>query len=178
LRRGEALNLEWHNIDWVHNRLRVIGRDDWQTKDRQARVVPVCPELSSLLLDAFEQADEKQGRVIPPGVVVVKNISRDFDALCRRAGVVRYPKPLHTLRKSCITDWASRHPGHVVKQWAGHSDMDTTEQYYLQVSEAEYEQAAATPMSAVVAKKLAKNHPEQGNEPRKDNRRQSITNGD
>jgi hypothetical protein len=60
-----------------------------------------------------------------------------------------YPKPLHTLRKSCITDWASRHPGHVVKQWAGHSDMDTTEQYYLQVSEAEYEQAAATPMSAV-----------------------------
>jgi len=49
--------------------------------------------------------------------------------------------------KSCITDWANHFPAHVVKQWAGHSDLDTTDRYYLQVSEADYEKAAAMRMS-------------------------------
>ena len=43
--------------------------------------------------------------------------------------------------------WASDFPAHVVKQWAGHSDLETTDRYYLQVSESEYERAAATRMS-------------------------------
>ncbi len=64
-----------------------------------------------------------------------------------KAGPVRYAKPLHTLRKNCITDWATHFPAHVVKQWAGHSSLDTTDRYYLQVSEAEYERAAVTRMS-------------------------------
>ena len=61
--------------------------------------------------------------------------------------MTRYAKPLHTLRKSCITDWAKHFSAHVVKQWAGHSDLNTTDRYYLQVSEAEYERAAFTRMS-------------------------------
>jgi len=90
------------------------------------------------------------------GSVSVKNISRNFDCLCKRADVARYAKPLHTLRKSCITDWAKHFPAHVVKQWAGHSDLDTTDRYYLQVSEAEYERAASTRMSQE-ATQLAEN---------------------
>lgn len=147
LRRGEALNLRWRNIDWAKSRLRVISQDDWNVKDRDARIVPICPELHELLLEAFEEAEEGEERVIRAGTISVKNISRDFSCLCKRAGVDRYAKPLHTLRKSCITDWASRFPAHVVKQWAGHSDLQTTDRYYLQVSESEYDRAAATPMS-------------------------------
>ena len=109
--------------------------------------MPICPELNELLLAAFDEAEEGEERVIPAGSVSVKNISRNFTFLCKRADVTRYAKPLHTLRKSCITDWASNFPAHVVKQWAGHSDLQTTDRYYLQVSEAEYERAAATRMS-------------------------------
>ena len=29
LRRGEALNLRWRNIDWANNRLQVISQEDW-----------------------------------------------------------------------------------------------------------------------------------------------------
>jgi integrase len=147
LRRGEALNLRWRNIDWANNRLRVISQDDWDVKDKDARIVPICPELHQLLLAAFDQAAEGEERVIPVGGISIKNFSRDFGFLCKRAGVDRYAKPLHTLRKSCITDWAQHFPAHVVKQWAGHSDLDTTDRYYLQVSEAEYERAAARRMS-------------------------------
>ncbi len=142
LRRGEALNLRWSNIDWKRSRLTVIGTEDWQVKDKDSRTVPVCPELRTSLSLAFKQAGKEAVNVIPPGSVNVKNISRDFTVACRRAKLTRYAKPLHTLRKSCITDWASRFPMHAVKEWAGHSNTETTNQYYLQVSEADYEAAA------------------------------------
>ena len=65
LRRGEAINLRWHNIDWDRNLLTVISSDDWEVKDKDPRVVPICPELHGLLLDAFEQAPEGDRYVIP-----------------------------------------------------------------------------------------------------------------
>ncbi len=150
LRRGEALNLRWHNIDWTNNRMTVVGTDAWDVKDKEARVIPVCPELHELLLEAFEAAEEGQAMIVPLGTVVVQNISRDFDVLCRRANVSRYNKPFHTLRKSCLTDWAARFPMHVVRAWAGHSDISTTATYYLQISEADYIRAATERCNAVL----------------------------
>ncbi len=142
LRRGEALNLHWDNILWDSSRLVVIANDEWKPKDRDSRTVPICQELHTLLLEAFEQAEAGQTTVIPANGVVVKNNSRDFTVLCKRAGVQRYAKPLHTLRKTCLTDWSRSFPAHVVAAWAGHASIETTSQFYLQVSEAEYERAA------------------------------------
>ena len=154
LRRGEALELCWTNIDWGNSRLTVISRDDWEVKDKQPRIVPICPELHALLLQAFDQAVEGETKVIPGGSVNVKNIWRDFGVVCGRAGVARYAKPFHSLRKSGINDWAARFPAHVVLEWAGHSDMETTATYYLKVSEADYEKAVYTPTAAEATQKV------------------------
>ena len=105
--------------------------------------MPIAPELHRLLLGAFEDADSGQDRVIAKGRINVKNVSRDFTVLCRRANVVRYAKPLHTLRKSCLTDWAARFQTHVVKEWAGHTSIQTTDEFYLKVSDADYATAAS-----------------------------------
>ena len=43
------------------------------------------------------------------------------------------PCTIHDLRRSCITNWARRLPIHVVQKLAGHSDINTTETYYLSV---------------------------------------------
>ena len=54
---------------------------------------------------------------------------------------------------------------HVVKEWAGHSDLNTTDRYYLQVSESEYERAAQTRSAPVVTQlltQLGKNAAESG----------------
>ena len=80
--------------------------------------------------------------VIPAGSVSASNTWRDAQALFRKAGVPAYDKPFHSLRKSCITDWAGEFPTHVVKEWAGHADIRTTLKYYLKVSESEYDRAA------------------------------------
>ena len=49
-----------------------------------------------------------------PAADKTENISRDFTALCSPAGVKRYAKPFHTLRKTCLTDRARQFPAHVV----------------------------------------------------------------
>jgi len=67
------------------------------------------------------------------GAHVVNNVLRRFHTLCRKAGVSRYD--LHDLRRSCITHWAKELPIHVVKELAGHSDIKTTQQFYLSVQE-------------------------------------------
>ena len=107
--------------------------------------MPICPELFDILIDAFESSPPGQEMVIQPGRINAKNVSRDFGMLCRRTGVKRWAKPLHTLRKTCITRWAREHPQHVVQAWAGHADSQTTSQYYLQVSEEEYRKASRVP---------------------------------
>ena len=145
LRRDEALNFRWDNVDWEGLKLIVISKETWTVKDKDVRVIPLVPELHDILLEAFQAADEGQETVIPRGSINKKNISRDFTVLCRRAGIKRYGKPLHSLRKSQLTDWAGRHPAHVVKEWAGHSSIETTDKFYLKVSEADYEAAAKEP---------------------------------
>ena len=142
LRRGEALNLHWNQIDWDCSRLTIIATDEWRPKDRDSRVVPIVPALYGLLLDAFEAAETGAERVIPDGVINAQNATRDFSVLCKHASVKRYAKPFHTLRKTCLTAWSREFPQHVVQEWAGHASSQTTSEYYLQVSEAEYDRAA------------------------------------
>lgn len=137
--------LPWRKIDWQNRRLTVISRDAtaaegaFTVKDKDARVVPICPKLF-LILEAIY--DEKTDLVIPVGGVVYQNVWRDFQVIAKNAGVARYSKPLHSLRKSCITDWARDFAAHVIKEWAGHADIRTTLQYYLKVSESDYDKAA------------------------------------
>jgi hypothetical protein len=47
----------------------------------------------------------------------------------------------HDLRRSCITNWARHLPAHVVQKLAGHSDIKTTQVYYLAVQEDDLERA-------------------------------------
>ena len=82
------------------------------------------------------------------GQDLVNNVLRRFKTLCRRAGVG--PFTIHDLRRSCITNWAKQLPIHVVQQLAGHSDIQTTKQFYLSVQSediatAQAQQAALLP---------------------------------
>jgi integrase len=47
------------------------------------------------------------------------------------------------MRRSCITNWAGHLPVHVVQKLAGHSDIRTTQQYYLLVQPQDLQKARA-----------------------------------
>jgi integrase len=75
-----------------------------------------------------DRIDQKKWR---KGQDLMNNTLRRFKTLCRQAGVKPYT--IHDLRRSCITNWAKALPVHVVKELAGHSDIRTTQEYYLSV---------------------------------------------
>jgi integrase len=67
---------------------------------------------------------------------MANNTLRDLRKHVERTGI----KPdaqlnIHTLRKSCIQNWANELPINVTKELAGHSSITTTQKFYLQVDE-------------------------------------------
>jgi integrase len=155
LRLMEAINLTWSDIDFEVGAVHVTRKtaseyvQAWTPKDKELRRIPL-PEQAINLLTAwqplapegcpyvfmelgrwefFRQAVE-EGRW-KKGKHLVNNMLRRFKTLCRKAKVG--PFTIHDLRRSCITNWAQQLPIHVVQELAGHSDIKTTQQYYLSV---------------------------------------------
>ncbi|MEJ2647988.1 MAG: site-specific integrase [Sedimentisphaerales bacterium] len=75
---------------------------------------------------------------------MINNTLRSFERQLKRAKIK--PKgtlSIHTLRKSCIQNWANFNPNpKVTQRLAGHADLKTTMQFYCTVTKVEREQAA------------------------------------
>ncbi len=163
VRLRELLNLTWADIDFQEEQLHVTRKSKtdwiqpWQPKDHELRTVPL-PEQAVSLLAAWQSISpencpyvfivqerwdyyrkmvrEKKWR---EGQDLVNNVLRRFKTLCRKVGLPKYS--IHDLYLSCITNWAKHLPIHVVQQLAGHSDIRTTQKYYLSVQEEDIKKA-------------------------------------
>ena len=157
IRLGELLNLTWEDIDFQKKLLHVNrkSREDsvqsWQPKDHELRTIPI-PEQAVDLLAAWNSVSPENCPYVfmtkerwdyyctqvarnewKEDQYLVNNILRRFKTICRKACLRLYS--IHDLRRSCITNWARQLPIHVVQQLAGHSDIRTTQKYYLSVHE-------------------------------------------
>jgi len=163
IRLGEALNLTWQDIDLDAAELHVTRKtarkwvQPWTPKDHEMRTIPMPPQTVELLaaLKATAPSDcpyvfMDEGRwdyyreQVESGQwtasrCLVNNVLRRFRTLCRRGKVGHYT--IHDLRRSCITNWAKKAPIHVVQKLAGHSDIKTTQQFYLSVQSEDFVKA-------------------------------------
>ncbi|MBN2212283.1 MAG: tyrosine-type recombinase/integrase [Sedimentisphaerales bacterium] len=155
LRLQELLNLTWFDIDFQDSQLHVTRKSEgqwvqpWQPKDCETRVIPL-PEQTINLLTAWQSVAPEECPYVfmeherwnfykrkvkagtwNKGQSLSNNVLRRFKTLCKRAKVKVYS--IHDLRRSCITNWAKSLPVHVVQMLAGHSDIHTTQMYYLSV---------------------------------------------
>jgi integrase len=155
LREDELFNLTWADIDFQQTHLHVTRKDKrgwiqpWQPKDHELRTVPL-PEQAANLLAAWQSVapencpyifmdhgrwnyyrQQLENREWRTGQALLNNVLRRFKTLCRTAKVGPYT--VHDLRRSCITNWAKKLPVHVVQKLAGHSDIRTTQKYYLSI---------------------------------------------
>jgi len=80
---------------------------------------------------------------------------RRFKTLCRGAGVDPYT--IHDMRRSCITNWAKQLPIHVARELAGHSNIKTTQQFYLSVQSEDLQKAQA--LQSEILKKIPEHDP-------------------
>jgi len=134
LTREDILTVTWDRVDWDSRELRIK-----RAKTGADQVLPIDDTLAKIMSmwrgrDAYKI---RHDLILPPEAVSLANPGRTFTRLCQLADVKPYGKPLHTLRKSCITDWARRHPPHVVQVWAGHRSLQTTLKYYTRLSPAD-----------------------------------------
>ena len=75
------------------------------------------------------------------GQDLLNNLLKRFKTICRKAGIGSYT--LHDMRRTCLTNWAGHLPIHVVQQLAGHSNMRTTQKYYLVIQPHDLQKARA-----------------------------------
>jgi integrase len=144
LRRGEIINLTWSDIDFEKEMLKVVrkhaasGTKAWMPKDKDMRVVPLSRGVVNILTQLQNAAKDGQlyvfvnGRGLSRGMPVKgQNTWRDFQVIRRRAGLPEFS--IHDLRKTYCTNLSAAIPMHVVKELAGHSDIRTTQKYYVKV---------------------------------------------
>lgn len=174
LRESEALALYWTNIDFDKGRVHITNRPatekypPFEVKDTDVRTIPL-PRLTLDLLaqlqlespdnvpfvlmdkqgcrrirDTWEKC-RKQGR---PWLnrYWSNNVIRNFHRRVLWAGIETNGKELtvHVLRKCCGQNWANTLPMNVVKEFMGHSSIDTTEKFYSTVDEEHFDKATQT----------------------------------
>jgi len=153
----EIVNLTWADVDFETGRIRIVSKEadadlsNWEPKDHEGRVLPIPPQVEEMLVDLqveavsgcpyvfvepfrweYIQRARAEGRWDEDGQLM-NNLIRRLNTLRRRAKVAKFT--YHDLRRTCITNWARHLPIHVVRQLAGHSDIRTTQKYYLSVQD-------------------------------------------
>lgn len=153
---SEVLSLTWGDIDWQNERITVHSPKTEHHPGKDIRVIPLFPELRTILEEAFEAApvgavyvvDEKyrKGAMGPRGWRGC-NLRTTMKKIIRRAGLSAWPRMFHNMRASRETELTERFPVHVVTAWLGNTP-EIARKHYLQVTD-EHFREAATPCSAL-----------------------------
>jgi len=131
MRKGELLQLRWHDVHWTHDALLLPAAI---TKTDTARDVPMTQRLKAVLEMRKHSPDgcEQPASAFVFGNEVgepTKDIRDEWLQTCKAAGIAGLH--FHDLRR----EFASRlreTPGvtdHHVRDWLGHADLATTSRY-------------------------------------------------
>lgn len=133
LRLGELVNMRWSWIDFLQNQITVKCTDDFQTKSKKERIVPMSDKVRLILFRRFYSAlhisDEvvfynKKGKML-----YQETISKQFKRIVRKSNL-NDKIHFHTLRHSFASLLVQKGVSlYVVKELLGHEDLATTQIY-------------------------------------------------
>ncbi len=133
MRLNEIVKLRWKNINLV-TRIITVGDEDFVTKGRNQRFIPISDEAFTALLALREK------KVIPIGNSYVFSkpngepftgdyFSKRFKRACKSAGIDKAIH-FHSLRHSFASNLAQKGVNlYTIKELLGHSSITTTEIY-------------------------------------------------
>ncbi|OGR48603.1 MAG: hypothetical protein A2X37_07075 [Elusimicrobia bacterium GWA2_66_18] len=150
MRLGEMIHLEWQDVDFERQELRVTPKEDWTPKDRESREIDLHPTLAAHL-KAWKTVSAQHKNVVPWDRRT-HQFSMMFSAFLRRSGIER--GSLHSLRHTFASHLAMADVNLLkIARLMGHSNVQTTQIYaHLQPSslrEAVFRLPAIQPGAAV-----------------------------
>ncbi|HKJ82214.1 MAG TPA: site-specific integrase [Ignavibacteriaceae bacterium] len=134
MRLNELVNLTWRNVN-LTARIITVGDEEFTTKGRNQRYIPICDEALTSILSQRENK-----KIIPIGSNYVFSkpngekytgdyFSKAFKKACRTAGIDKSIH-FHSLRHSFASNLAQKGVSlYTIKELLGHSSISTTEIY-------------------------------------------------
>lgn len=144
MRLNELVNLTWRNVNF-NTRIITVGDEEFTTKGRNQRYIPICDEALTSILNQRERAypqpfPKGREKIIPIGSNYVFSkpsgekytgdyFSKAFKKACRAAGIDKSIH-FHSLRHSFASNLAQKGVSlYTIKELLGHSSISTTEIY-------------------------------------------------
>lgn len=130
LRAGELVNLNWENVN-LQKRFITVGSDNFITKSRKQRTIPLCNEAHDILENRIPKVFHLNKNLYvfckEDGTQFTTDyISKYFKKACRKAGIDERIK-LHSLRASFASNLSEAGvPVVQIKELLGHSSINTT----------------------------------------------------
>ena len=134
LRFNELRHLRWADIDLAKDLITVKSTEEFLTKTRRSRTIPLSQRMKELLkeipkrserlfdLNNVQRAKAKRDNLC--------NIRKRFDRIKKKLPFLRTGERFHIFRHTALTRWAnSGIPLPVVQKWAGHSSVEMTMKY-------------------------------------------------
>jgi len=135
MRKGEILSLTWDKVDLVN---RIIKLDADDTKDKEARNIPICDELYKILFslpNRIQESDKDNHVFQYNGKAITRYIRDGLKKACKGAGIKygRFVKGgfiFHDLRHTFNTNMRKAGvPESVIMEITGHSTREMFDRY-------------------------------------------------
>lgn len=140
---SEVLGVQWGDIDWDQGRMLVRSPKTERHIGKAERIIPLFPELRSVLMQAFELAPEGSVYVTGRFGGTNANLGTQFKRLIVRAGLIPWPRVFNAMRASRVTELAAEYPAAICTAWMGHTQA-IAEAHYHTVRDSDFERAAST----------------------------------
>jgi len=133
LRLGELVNMKWNWINFFQNQITVSCSDEFQTKNKKERIVPLNAKVRSVLTRRFNSSFHKPDEVvffrIQGKILYQEAISKQFKKIVRKSNL-NEKIHFHTLRHSFASLLAQKGISlYIIKELLGHEDLATTQIY-------------------------------------------------
>ncbi len=133
LRLGELVNMQWNWIDFLQNQITVKCSDDFQTKSKKERIVPMSVKVRTILFRRFNSTSHSPDEVVfysrKRKMLYQEAISKQFKKIVRKSNLSDKIH-FHTLRHSFASILVQKGVSlYVVKELLGHEDLATTQIY-------------------------------------------------
>jgi integrase/recombinase XerD len=133
MRLGELINMKWNWIDFFKNQITVKCSDEFVTKSRKERIIPMSEKVKAVLTTRYQNSKHQLSEVVfcrqEGRMLHQETISKQFKDAARKSNL-NDKIHFHSLRHSFASLLVQRGVSlYVVKELLGHEDLATTQIY-------------------------------------------------